>query len=191
MEISLKHQELYKIAIEVFAQYGYRKATVEDIADRMGLTKSAIYQYVKSKKELYEEALRSQMHEWHACVIAVMDEEGDFTEQFAKLCKEAFMYLNKNKSFKKILAEDPKVFPMSFHLDPYKEINVKSMNCLERFITKGIKQGILREIDAQIAAQFVFSTYKMVIVTTYSLDSCDEEKIINVAIEIITRGIYK
>lgn len=191
MQRTIKQQELYKVAIDVFAQYGYKKATVEDIADRMGLTKGAIYQYVKSKKELYDKALHFKMNGWHTSVMGIVDEEGNFEKRFEALCRKSFSYLDENESFKKILAEDPNVFPMSFRLDPYKEINEKSVKYLEKFIVQGVEQGIVKDLNTQVAAKFIFSVYKMIVVTTYVLDQKDKEEVVDTAIEIVTKGLFK
>jgi len=41
--------EVMTAAFEVFAEYGYRKATLDDISERLGLTKSALYLYSDGK----------------------------------------------------------------------------------------------------------------------------------------------
>ncbi len=45
-----RNDEVMKAAFEVFAEYGYRKATLDDIAQRLGLTKSALYLYSDGKR---------------------------------------------------------------------------------------------------------------------------------------------
>src|SRR3954454_7966696 len=45
-------QRVLSAALEVFAQRGYHAATVEEIADRAGLTKGAVYYWFRDKEDL-------------------------------------------------------------------------------------------------------------------------------------------
>jgi AcrR family transcriptional regulator len=53
-----KRQQLVEAAAEVFLRYGYRKTTLDDIAEAAGLQKSSLYHYFENKDELFREALR-------------------------------------------------------------------------------------------------------------------------------------
>ncbi len=46
-------QRIVDAAISVFAEKGYHKAKMEDIAKKLGVSKGAIYQYFKSKEDLF------------------------------------------------------------------------------------------------------------------------------------------
>lgn len=48
----LMQQEIYEQATRLFAQRGYAGTNFQDIADAVGLTRPALYHYVKSKDEL-------------------------------------------------------------------------------------------------------------------------------------------
>jgi AcrR family transcriptional regulator len=50
-----RRAELLEVAISLFYEKGYAHTTLQDIADRMGFTKAAIYYYAKNKEELLVE----------------------------------------------------------------------------------------------------------------------------------------
>jgi AcrR family transcriptional regulator len=53
-------------AMEVFAQSGYRRASMDQVAEAAGLTRQAVYHYFKSKADLFHasvEALHEGAHE--------------------------------------------------------------------------------------------------------------------------------
>ncbi len=50
-----RRAELLEAAISLFYEKGYAHTTLQDIADRMGFTKAAIYYYAKNKEELLVE----------------------------------------------------------------------------------------------------------------------------------------
>lgn len=50
-----RRAELLDVAIALFYEKGYTHTTLQDIADRMGFTKAAIYYYAKNKEQLLVE----------------------------------------------------------------------------------------------------------------------------------------
>jgi len=40
-----RRQQLFAVALELFAQRGYRATTMDDIAERAGVTKPLLYQH--------------------------------------------------------------------------------------------------------------------------------------------------
>jgi AcrR family transcriptional regulator len=54
-----RRQQLYTVALELFAQRGYRATTMDDIAEAAGVTKPLLYQHFSSKRALYLELVDS------------------------------------------------------------------------------------------------------------------------------------
>jgi len=48
------------IATQIFSKFGFRKTTINDIAEEMGKGKSSIYYYFKSKEEIYKEVIQRE-----------------------------------------------------------------------------------------------------------------------------------
>ncbi|MEZ4578646.1 MAG: TetR/AcrR family transcriptional regulator [Desulfobacterales bacterium] len=65
-----KKQQIFKAALSLFAHYGYRKTTLEDVAAKVGMTKGNIYFYVKNKQDLYEKAVGYALENWRRAVAA-------------------------------------------------------------------------------------------------------------------------
>ena len=63
---------LLEVAVAVFNERGYEATTMEDLAARLGVTKSAIYHHVPSKEELLRLALDRALD----ALSAVTDEPG-------------------------------------------------------------------------------------------------------------------
>jgi AcrR family transcriptional regulator len=62
-KVTLEYKELVRTRIlesahRVFSQKGYREATMDEIADGVGLSKPALYRYYPSKEELFREIFR-------------------------------------------------------------------------------------------------------------------------------------
>jgi AcrR family transcriptional regulator len=52
---------LLAAAMVVFADQGFGRATLQDVADRAGVTKGALYHYFDSKNQLFIELVRDQL----------------------------------------------------------------------------------------------------------------------------------
>ncbi len=62
-KVTLEYKELVRTRIlesahRVFSQKGYREATMDEIAEGLGLSKPALYRYYKSKEELFREIFK-------------------------------------------------------------------------------------------------------------------------------------
>lgn len=56
-------QNIIEAAREVFARYGFRKATMDDIARAARKAKSSLYHYFKSKEEVFQEVIEQEAAE--------------------------------------------------------------------------------------------------------------------------------
>jgi AcrR family transcriptional regulator len=54
-----RRRQLVAVALELFAQRGYRATTMDDIAEAAGVTKPLVYQHFSSKRALYLELVNS------------------------------------------------------------------------------------------------------------------------------------
>ena len=58
-----RRRQLFVVALELFAQRGYRATTMDDIAEAAGVTKPLLYQHFSSKRALYLELVDSIAHD--------------------------------------------------------------------------------------------------------------------------------
>jgi AcrR family transcriptional regulator len=72
-----RRQQLVAVALELFAQRGYRATTMDDIAEAAGVTKPLLYQHFSSKRALYLELVDSIAQDLLTAIgRAVMRAEG-------------------------------------------------------------------------------------------------------------------
>ncbi len=63
-------------AVEVFATYGYHGATVDEVAERAGISKPNLHYYFERKRDLYLAVLRRTLDSWLA-PLRELDRNGD------------------------------------------------------------------------------------------------------------------
>ena len=75
--IQLRNEErILDAAQEVFATYGYQGATIDEVANRAGISKPNLHYYFKRKRDLYLAVLRRTLEIW-LVPLRELDRTGD------------------------------------------------------------------------------------------------------------------
>jgi AcrR family transcriptional regulator len=61
---SNRHAEVTQAAIDIFWQKGYRAASIQDVADKVGVLKGSLYYYIESKEDLLWRIIEDVHKEW-------------------------------------------------------------------------------------------------------------------------------
>lgn len=180
-----------KVALNVFAEYGYKKTTMADIAQQLNITPGNLYRYFSSKRELYEKTMAYYLLEWQSHAIDTIPRDKDIRIQFKTMCFEAVEYLTINDSFRRMLIRDPDIFPLFPVNDPYEEINNNSMSLIKSILKQGIQEKKFRKVNVELTTQLLWLTYKMFIIRIYIKETDKSMKIMwKEFINLITNGLF-
>lgn len=187
---------IYRAALKVFARYGFKKATVEDIAGELGMTKGNLYRYAKNKKVLYQQTVAWALRRWQNRVVEAVADETDPRQQFLTMCRKAVDYLSEDDDFRQVLVHDPDIFPMFPSQDPFEEINANSVDMIRSILLRGMDENRFRRIEPEKVSQVIFLVYKMLIIRTYlKSQGADEKKLMmemfEAALELLTKGLFE
>ena len=174
MRQRLDENKIYEIALQQFANYGYKKATLEDIASELNMTGASLYSYASSKQALYNDCVVYGLKKWQNHVKEALDGIDDPVEYFKTLCMSSIRYLNEDKAFRTILKRDPSIFPLFPEADPYEEINRISFFMLKASLDKGVESGTFAKIDTKKCTEMLFSIYKTLIIETYIAEESED-----------------
>ncbi|MGK2955182.1 MAG: TetR/AcrR family transcriptional regulator [Solirubrobacterales bacterium] len=75
-----KRAEIIETAVALFSERGYQNATMGELADRMGVTKPALYYYLGSKDKLLVEILGSSFDRLERALDEILDSTSDPAE---------------------------------------------------------------------------------------------------------------
>jgi AcrR family transcriptional regulator len=192
MRKKIENEVILGAALQVFARYGYRKTTLEDIAGELGMTAANIYAYAESKRELYEMTVSFVMLRWQNRVRKAVDGEITATEKLTVLCNSALGYLSEDKEFVSLLKNDPSIFPMFPTVDAYEDINAASVNIIAEILNLGEKTGEFRKLDVLTVSEVIFAMYKGFIIHAYVQDEVEFiEKNLPQTFDLILRGVER
>lgn len=183
---------IFDAALKVFAQYGFKRTRVEDVAAELGMTKGNLYLYVKDKRDLYEKAVSHGLLRWQAKVRESISGIDDVVEQFLVMCKKSFMYLSRDVALRTILINDPSIFPLSTQEDRFAEINRTSMDLLKSVLKRGIEEKRFREVHVTYVTELLFSIYVMFIIKTYIKSEVkSSSRMFEQAVDLILGGLLR
>lgn len=107
-EPEVRKQELMDCAMKLFAEKGYENTTISDIAKEQHVATGLCYHYFHSKKELYEEALKSYITLCTEDIIelfskklplAVMEQEFYVAQKLIEQKSKYSDFFDRNKDF--------------------------------------------------------------------------------------------
>jgi AcrR family transcriptional regulator len=81
-------QRIHRVALQLFARYGYEGVSLQQIADEVGLHKSSLFHHYRNKLELRNEIMEAVLEDVLACVRPLVEAEvsiDTFLEGFDRL----------------------------------------------------------------------------------------------------------
>lgn len=187
-----KKQKIFQAALTVFARYGYRKTTVEDVAMAVGMTKSNIYFYVKNKRDLYEKTVSGALEQWRIAVERDMAAAATVQEKFMIAAHRSFDYIKNQAELRALLVQDPEIFTLSRTEDRFFEVNHRAMMMLRQVIRQGVDEGIFHPVDVDAVTEFLFSVYIMFLIKTYvKSDAGSGDRMYEAGLKLIFRGLCR
>jgi AcrR family transcriptional regulator len=153
-----KQERILDAAVDEFSRWGYDKASINRMVDRLGIAKGSIFQYFGSKKNLYFHIFSYGVSLVKGTLKAVRAET-DREEFFVRLAKSLQAGIHFIRRYpriyqiylKMLFQED---FP--FRADLLRTIRLFSIDYLRPIIKQGMERGELREdLDPELAAFFL------------------------------------
>ena len=182
---------IHRTALRVFADYGFKKATLDDIAAQLGMTKGNLYRYARNKKDLYRATVAGALEGWQARVRAAIEACDDPRAQFDTMCLTAVSYLADDNDLRRLLVRDPDIFPLFADPDPYAQINRRSLDIIRRILRDGVDAGIFRPVDIDAVSEAIFSIYKMFVIRVYiRTQDPSALEIVTHTVDLMTRGLF-
>jgi len=99
-----KKEDIIKIASKYFSEVGYDKATLEDVAKEVGISKAAIYYHFKDKFALYEAVLCSRFRDLGEVICKI--DESNPVEALENYIKSFGKFLIDRPCFSAIFARE-------------------------------------------------------------------------------------
>jgi len=86
-----KQDQITEAALKVFSQYGYKRSTMNDIAEFSGMSRAALYIHFKNKEEIFQ-SLALKLHQQSLDVVSKTfeDKSISFKDRLSKAVLNKF-----------------------------------------------------------------------------------------------------
>jgi AcrR family transcriptional regulator len=148
-------KSILEAASEVFAERGYEKSTVRDVAGRAGISVGGIYLYFRTKEELYTGLMRSQMDEFLGRVERLRTEL-----PLAALRKLIELYMEIAVTKTRMLSAGIKEYDLEFKRPIREAFFRKQHGIITGILQQGVRDGSFRAMDCNAAALMILITLR-------------------------------
>jgi TetR/AcrR family transcriptional regulator len=138
--IQIENQDLIlKAALEVFSAYGFRGATVDQIARKCGLSKPNLLYYFRRKEDIYVAVLEHTLAEWLE-PLRQLNEAGDPIAELTKYITAKLEMSRINPTASRLFANEilhgaPHI--AKFLNGPLKELLLEKTAIIQRWVARG------------------------------------------------------
>jgi len=147
-----KRDRILQAAERVFTRFGYKKATMQEIAAEAGISKGSIYMFFKSKEELFRTLVRRNVRRGWELIEKAAESESNPREKIRAAMLAKLIYAQKLVSVKEVserLFEEVR----SFIEKELKWLEEREAELLERTLIEGQRRRIfVRFPDVKLVA---------------------------------------
>lgn len=179
---------IFKSAIKIFSESGYRGATMDDIAINAGLAKGTLYYHFNSKEEIFNFIVEEGIKILQSQVSEIQKMNIDPIQKLVKICRIQLTFLDKYTDFFKVVMSqlwgtENRQNELRHRIRNYiKEIEVNIKSAMEN--------GKIEKGDTElIAFQFFGSLCSSAIYESVRIEKVRLEEIIEGTIRFTLNGL--
>jgi AcrR family transcriptional regulator len=98
-----KRECILLAAAKAFSRFGFRKASVDEIARSAGVAKGTVYLAAESKEDLFYQVLHREVRAWVAQVAGMIDPRVPADQLLERLSRNGFDYLDQHPLVRDLL----------------------------------------------------------------------------------------
>lgn len=152
--IALKRKRIVEAARRLFYEKGYERTTLEDIAERLNVTKPFIYSYYKNKNELLHEIAEQCISECLEAQSRILAGKLSTAEKLAKIVEEVAEIIINNQANTIIYLREE--MNLDWHVaqkirEQRNEFDHRTMKLLR----EGVRSGTLKVVDERVTARCI------------------------------------
>jgi AcrR family transcriptional regulator len=156
MKTDAQREKVVLAARALFARYGARKTTVDEIARRAGLSKATVYNHFSGKREFVGELIDLERRQLERTVRQAVDAAPDALGALRAFFRASLQEAQRQRAFYR--AADEELYPFMPEVATAVERNRRREEALlENLLRRGAAEGVMRPLpDSRLAARVLF-----------------------------------
>jgi AcrR family transcriptional regulator len=146
-----REKSIRAAALRIFRQKGYHAASMQNIADAVGLYKGSLYYYVSSKEELLVRLFEGRADQVLVDIRAITDRTGTCTDQLRAMVRAYVLGVLRNLDLVRVYLREEHVLPAA-GLRQVRAEQRTMRDLFEGVIGDGMRDGSFAGTDPKLAA---------------------------------------
>jgi len=148
-------EEIINVSARLFSKKDYRATTLDDIAAELGITKAALYYYIKSKHDILYAICKTAINQYRQGIEEIVNTEKGSQERMRDI-----IFLNVNIFTKSgdiinvYLSEEDKLPPAKRRYITKQRREIESI--IRSLIEQAIEEGVFRDLDVPMITRAIF-----------------------------------
>ncbi len=143
-------ESILKIAQEIFSKYGYKKTTLDDIANAVRKGKSSLYYYFSSKEDLFQAVIQKEVDILRKELEIVVNRNTDPVDKLRDYILTKLTTFRSMANFYNALEND--VTAIEFIENIKHRHQQEEIRMIKRILIEGVRKSIFEVYDLTLAA---------------------------------------
>ncbi len=184
-------ETILKIAQDIFSKYGYKKTTLDDIANAVRKGKSSLYYYFKSKEDLFQAVIMREVEILARELDKVINRNTEPVDKLRDYMLTKITTFRNLANFYHALEND--VTAIGFINDIKLRYEQDEVRLIKRILIEGVRKNEFEIYDFNLAAIGITMAIKglEMPLSAGSYGSLNLERSVDVILKIICYGIMK
>ena len=181
---------IISIATDVFAKFGFKKTTVDDIAQALRKGKSSIYYYFKSKDEIFEAVVDREADVLRTKIKEVLNSSLNAMLKLREVIKLRLELVNEMVNYYALLKNND-LTNLTFAEKLRSKFDEEEVRIVKEILEEGIDTGIFKVKDTELSSIAIITAMKGVEIPLLinSPKADDLEKVIDDMLDILFFGL--
>jgi AcrR family transcriptional regulator len=150
-------------AAKMFARFGFKKTSVEEIAKDAGVAKGTVYLACDTKEDLFYQAVHREVRDWTAEIGKLIDPRRPADQLLVECAKAGLDYMQKRPLVRELLFGQHHMILPEWH-DRLDELRALGRTNCSEVLKLGVRQNLFRaDLDLEeistILQDFMIATY--------------------------------
>ncbi len=187
----LNRETILKIAQEIFSKYGYKKTTLDDIANAVRKGKSSLYYYFKSKEDLFQAVIMKEVDVLGRELDKVINRNSDPVDKLRDYILTKLTIFRSLANFYHALEND--VAAIGFIEDIKHKYEQNEIRMIKRILIEGVRKNEFEIYDFNLVAIGLTTAIKglEMPLSAGSYGKIDLERSVDIILKIMCYGIMK
>ena len=142
---------MLEVAARLFKERGYRGATLQDVADEIGLTRTAIYHYFSSKEQLLYRMLEEALNDAVARFEKIASSDAPPEQKMHRMIREYIsLVIQHGPSWWVLLSEGEQNLPPRQYRRLHRLVRQQD-SIMQKIFQEGVESGRFSALNAKVA----------------------------------------